>query len=129
MICCGLLTPKTEYIDALNNRHAAAIQMLVDEKVKTLKLNMQLRHDAFILFKECISSLIKSGASDCKVYLLPEKNDLLFTIQFTTDNCDIQQVKNMLLRQDIDKRLRAINAKPDLDVQKKHGVLELKVPM
>lgn len=118
-----------EYINALNNRHAAAIQMLVDEKVKSLKMNMQVRHDAFILFKECISSLIKAGAGDCKVYLLPEKNDLLFTIQFINDNCDIQQLKNMLLRQDIDKRLKAIHAKLDLDVQKKHAVLELKVPM
>ncbi len=118
-----------EYIDALKNKYAANIEILVDGKVKLMKPNMLVRHDAFILFKESISTLIKAGATNCKIYLLPEKNDLLFSIQFKSDDCDMHQLKNWPYRQDISKRLDTIKAKFNLDLQKSHSVLELKLPL
>jgi signal transduction histidine kinase len=51
----------SEYIDALNNRHGIKIEMQADEKLNSLKPDMQLRHEAFLLFKDSIKSLVDAG--------------------------------------------------------------------
>jgi ligand-binding sensor domain-containing protein len=118
-----------EYIESLNNRHGAGIRLLVDEPVMKLDLNMQVRHEAFILFKESILSLVKAGAPNCNIHIALEKPQLAYTIQFSADGCDAQQLNHLQQRQDISHRLEAINARLNIDLRKSVSVLELKVPV
>lgn len=118
-----------EYIDALNSRHSANIEMIVEEKVNALKLNMQFRHEAFILFKESISVLVKACASNCKIHVGLEKGSLIYTLQFNNDRCEMQELNNLLQSRDLGKRMNAIQATLSVNVHKSNSVLILKVPV
>lgn len=118
-----------EYIDALNNRHNVHIEMLVDEKIISLKLNMQFRHEAFWLFKESILGLVNAGISQAKIHVALEKNNLLYTIQFNNEYSNMQQLNNLLQRQDVLARLENIKAKRNIQLHRSHSLLEIKVPV
>jgi signal transduction histidine kinase len=118
-----------EYIDALNSRHAANIDMVVDERVNKLKLNMQFRHEAFILFKESISVLVRACATNCRIHVGLEKGHLLYTLQFNNDLCEMQELNNLLQSRDLGKRMNAIKATLSVNVHKSNSVLLLKVPV
>jgi ligand-binding sensor domain-containing protein len=116
-----------EYIDALNNRHEAHIEMLVEEKVKSLNIDMQLRHEAFLLFKEGLSGLLKAGARECKIQLRLEKSHLLYIIECKNNNSDMQQLNYLLNGREFKSRLDAINAKMDIAVHKSISVLRCRI--
>ena len=118
-----------EYIDALNSQQNSNIEMLVDEKVKRLRSDMQFRHEAYLLFKESIDGLAKAGAADCRIYAGLDKNTLLFTIQCKNNNCDMQQLNNLLHSQVMQKRLDTIKATLQTDIHKSNSILTLKVPV
>lgn len=118
-----------EYIEALRNRHGVNIDIAVDKKVETLELNMKLRHEAFLVFKEGIKNLVMLGAANCHVYIRSEKNNLLFTTLFESDKCDMQQLNNLLHRQDLEKRLEQMRATIDVDLHKSHSAITLRVPV
>lgn len=118
-----------EYIDALKNRYGVNIDIAVDKKVETLELNMKLRHDAFLMFKEGIKNLVTLGADNCHVYIKSEKGELLFTTLFDSDKCNMQQLHNLLNRQDLENRLKAMKAVLDLDLHKNHSAISLRVPV
>jgi hypothetical protein len=118
-----------EYIDALNSRHAANIDMLVDERINNLKLNMQFRHEAFIHFKQRNSVRVKAGATYCKFHVGLEKGHLLYTLQFNNEHCEMQQLNNLLQSRDLGKRMNAIKATLAVNVHKSNSVLVLKVPV
>lgn len=118
-----------EYIDALKNRYGIDIELFVDKKVESLELNMKLRHEAFLLFKEAAKSLVNAGAQKCDIYIGLEKSKLLFTMQFSNEHCDMQQLNNLLQRQDMEKRLQSIHAVLDVQVHKSNSVFILQVPV
>jgi hypothetical protein len=111
----------------LNNRYEAHIEMLVEEKVSVLKLDMQFRHESFLLFKESISGLVKAGARNCKINLRLDKAELLYIMEYRNDDCDIQELNHLLHRQDMAKRLEAIRAKMDMEVHKIISVLRCRI--
>lgn len=126
--------PKTvermkEYLDALNNRNGAEIDILVDKNVEALSLNMKLRHESFLLFKEAVKSLIYAGAQKCSIHISYEKPKLQFTMQFKNDCCDMQQLNNLLQRQDMELRLQTIKARLDVQVHKSTSIFVLQVPV
>jgi signal transduction histidine kinase len=118
-----------EYLDALNNRNAAEIDILVDKNVEALSLNMKLRHESFLLFKEAVKSLIYAGAQKCSIHISYEKPKLQFTMQFKNDCCDMQQLNNLLQRQDMENRLKTIKARLDVQVHKSTSIFVLQVPV
>jgi ligand-binding sensor domain-containing protein/signal transduction histidine kinase len=118
-----------EYLDALNNRNAAEIDILVDKNVEVLSLNMKLRHESFLLFKEAVKSLIYAGAQKCSIHISYEKPKLQFTMQFKNDCCDMQQLNNLLQRQDMENRLKTIKARLDVQVHKSTSIFVLQVPV
>jgi ligand-binding sensor domain-containing protein/signal transduction histidine kinase len=69
-----------EYIDALNNRHGAAITMVVEDRVKLLRLNMQFRHEAFLAFKEMIDAMLKAGIDECRITIAVHKTHLIYQV-------------------------------------------------
>ncbi|MEJ8842305.1 two-component regulator propeller domain-containing protein [Lacibacter sp. H375] len=118
-----------EYLDALNNRNGAEIDILVDKNVEALSLNMKLRHESFLLFKEAVKSLIYAGAQKCNIHISYEKPRLQFTMQFKNDCCDMQQLNNLLQRQDMENRLKTIKAQLDVQVHKSSSIFVLLVPV
>jgi ligand-binding sensor domain-containing protein/signal transduction histidine kinase len=118
-----------EYIDALKNRYGVNINMEVDKKVESLVLNMKLRHEAFLVFKEGIKNLVTVGATNCNVYISLERGYLLFTTQFDHQHCDMQQLNNLLHRQDLEKKLKDMQASIDVQVHKTNSVITLEVPV
>ncbi|MEJ8816882.1 ligand-binding sensor domain-containing protein [Lacibacter sp. H407] len=118
-----------EYLDALRNRHQVEIEIVFEKNVELLELNMKLRHEAFLLFKDAINSLVQAGAKKCQIHLGIEKSKLQFTMQIENDCCDMQQLNNLLQRQDMEIRLAAIKAKLDVQVHKSSSVFILQVPV
>lgn len=47
-----------EFVDALINRHGANIDILVDEHVRTLRLDMKARHEMLLIFKEVLRAMV-----------------------------------------------------------------------
>lgn len=118
-----------EFAAALNNRHGSNISMVVDERLNKLNLNMQLRHESLLLFKESILGIVKAGAVDCKIHIWPEKNSLVYLLQYKNDHCDMQQITNLLHSQEMEKRMKAIHAALQIDVQKSFSLLTVKIPL
>lgn len=118
-----------EYIEAMNNRHEAHIEVLVDDKVNALKPDMRFRHEAFTLFRESISGLLKAGVCEGKIHVCSEKNMMLYTIQFSNKRCDMQQLANLLQSQDLGKRMDAIGATMQTEIHKSTSSLLIKLPV
>lgn len=118
-----------EYVDALKNRHQVNIDILVDKDVLTLELNMKLRHDAFILFKDGIKAVVNAGAKNCRVHLAYESGKLLYTMQFENKGCDMQQLNNLFHSHDMEKRLAEIKARLNVQVHKSSSTFELEMPI
>jgi hypothetical protein len=105
------------------------IELLIDKKVERLQLNMKLRHEAFLLFKEGLRSLIDAGTRHCVVHLTAERGKLLFTIEFETEHCNMVKLNNLLQRRDLEDRLDALNAKVDVQLHKSRSVFMLQLPL
>jgi len=118
-----------EFTDALTQRHGTAIDLLIDKKVEGLQLDMKMRHEAFLLFKEGLRSLVDAGTKLCIVHVTLEKGKLLFTIEFENAGCDMQQLNNLLHRRDMEARLHALKAKLDVQVHKSRSVFLLQLPL
>ncbi|MFT3932547.1 MAG: two-component regulator propeller domain-containing protein [Chitinophagaceae bacterium] len=116
-----------EYIDSMNNRRSTNNKLLVDEKVKLLNLDMQFRHEAFLLFKECIGGLLHAGVTMYKMNVLLDRSVLLYSIDFNSENCEKQELTNMQDKLIVSRHATAINAHINLQVQKKSSVLEIKM--
>jgi ligand-binding sensor domain-containing protein len=118
-----------EYADALMQRHGVLIELLIDKKVEKLELNMKMRHEAFLLFKEGLHSLVTAGTKLCIVHLTAERGKLLFTIEFENEGCDMQQLNNLLRRRDMEARLHELKAKLNVQVHKSRSVFSLQLPL
>ncbi|HYO21236.1 MAG TPA: two-component regulator propeller domain-containing protein, partial [Flavisolibacter sp.] len=118
-----------EFADALMQRHGVMIELLIDKKVEKLELDMKLRHEAFLLFKEGLRSLVMAGTKLCIVHLAADKGKLLFTIEFENEGCDMQQLNNLLRRRDMESRLHTLKAKLNVQVHKSKSVFLLQLPL
>ena len=118
-----------EFADALTQRHGTSIELGIDKKVERLQLDMKLRHEAFLLFKEGLRSLVEAGTPNCTVHLALERGKLIFTIEFENRGCDMQQLNNLLQRRDLEDRLDALNAKVDVQLHKSRSVFMLQLPL
>jgi len=118
-----------EYIDMLKNRFGVEIDLLLDKKVEKLGLNMKLRHESFLLFKEGIKSLVDAGTKYCQIHITQESGLMFFTVQFDNDEVNMQQLHNLLQRHDMEKRLEGINATLGVEIHKSSSLIVLKVPV
>ena len=116
-----------EYLDALRYRHDINVNIVVDKNVYGLKLNMKQRHEAFLLFKEAIKSLVDAGARDVEVHVGFEKHRLVFAIQFDNEGIDPEQLTNLVNRQDINSKLAGIDAEMDVQENRSASILVLQV--
>ena len=118
-----------EFADSLTQRHGVVIELLIDKKIEKLELNMKMRHEAFLLFKEGLQSRVLAGTKLCIVHLTAERGKLLFTIEFENEGCDMQQLNNLLRRRDMEARIRELKAKLNVQVHKSKSVFLLQLPL
>lgn len=118
-----------EFMETLSHQHRVAIEMTVDKNVEALRLDMQLRHEALSLIKENIQALVQCGAERIFVTIDHEKSHLVYRSQCNPENCNVQQIKNIMHSKDMDKRLRSINAKASLDANKSSLLVTYKFPV
>lgn len=118
-----------EYIDSLMQRYGVHIELMIDQEIEKLQLDMRLRHEAFLLFKEGIKSLVEAGTTHCLVQMDCEKNKLHFNIEFENKDCDMQQLNNLLHRHDMESRLHNLGAKLDVHVYKSRSMIQIQLPL
>ncbi|HYE55029.1 MAG TPA: two-component regulator propeller domain-containing protein [Chitinophagaceae bacterium] len=118
-----------EFIQEMQNRHGINVELQVDKNVESLGLNMKLRHDAFLLFRHGIENLVKAGATDCMLHLGSGKHELLFTMQFDNGNGTMRALTNLLQTQEMEKHLRAMKVRLDVQVTHSVATIVIKIPL
>jgi hypothetical protein len=113
-----------ERIDMLKNTYGVSIDLLVDEKVKKLKLNMKQRKDIYWLLKGGVTNTTRTGAGNIKAHLALEKSTFVYTLEFDNSNMDMQQFNNLVQRQELANKLKDVNG-----ILKERSVIEVKVPV
>lgn len=60
----------TEHVHGTRKTYGVDVDMLIDEKVKTVELNMKSRHELFMIFKEALNNVVMhSGATEVLINL------------------------------------------------------------
>jgi ligand-binding sensor domain-containing protein len=118
-----------EFIDAQMNRYAVHIELIIDERLKHLNLPMQLRHEAFLLFKESINGLLDAKADDIRIQMGLDKSSLLYMIECNNDHCDLEELNRFLNNRELAEKLDGIRAKLDIHIQKSYAVVECRIPL
>ena len=119
-----------EFADVLKNMFGATIELALDKKVRSLKLDMKTRHDVFLIFKEALQMIVEySGGRQTLIHIDLFRHKLSVKLQDPTATLD----KNVA---EIDKTIKEMNSKAalinaDLDVQydKKGIAIILLVPV
>jgi ligand-binding sensor domain-containing protein/signal transduction histidine kinase len=95
----------TELGDVLKNLYGANIEIALDKKVRTLKLDMKTRHEVFLLFKQSLQAIVEYAAGrktlvDIDLFknkLSIKLHDATATLDKNTEEID-QLVKEMYSR-------------------------------
>lgn len=124
-----LMLRMKEYTDALTNRHGVFIDLLVDPNVNSLQLNMKLRKDVFWLFKGGITTVVTTGGTNCRIHITLERPNLIYTLEFDTAGSDMQQLNNLRQRKELADKLKAVNAKLELQTHASTSVFILQIPV
>lgn len=118
-----------EAIDSLRTSKNVRISLLVDEKVERLNLNMKLRQNLFWFFKTGITNIVNIGATDCKIHITPEKTQLVYIVEFGHLQADMQQLNNLLQRQELQKKLAEVHGTISLQQQQAVTTIRLHIPL
>jgi hypothetical protein len=118
-----------EYVDAMKSRYSASIDVLVDPGIENLVMNMKLRYELYTLMKGGIQAVVEAGTKNCKVHIGRHKEGLLYTLEISNKNCDLQQLNNLTQQIELEKRLDAIDATLTSEMHKFTSVFDLYVPV
>ncbi len=118
-----------EHIDALRNRFGVKINLLVDQRVEALKLNMKLRKNIFWLLRSGSTNVIRSGATDCNIYIGVQKQTMLYTLEFNSSKMNMVQTNNLLQRQELADKLKEVNGVLNSRLQNTRSSIELTIPI
>jgi signal transduction histidine kinase len=104
-----------EFTDALRNRHAANIELIVDKKVQSLKLDMMKRHEFFLIFKEGLRLIVQcAGGRNTIVQIDYFRHKLSLKLQDSSARLDenLEEIEE-LIRQ-INDRARSLKGEADI---------------
>ena len=120
----------TEFTDALKNRYGVNIELALDKKVRSLKLDMKTRHEAYFIFKEALWMIVKySGGKETLIHIDLFKNKLSIKLQDTTASLDknITEIDQSI--KDMHTRSSHIGAELDIQYDKSGVGIILLVPV
>jgi ligand-binding sensor domain-containing protein len=106
----------TEFTQALKNQYSVHIEVTVDEKVRSLHLEMKRRHEFFILYTEALRAVVEYARSKATlVNINCVKNKLSLKLSGNTVVADRNQEETENCLREVSKRAESIGA--DLDIQ------------
>lgn len=118
-----------EYTEALSNAHKTDISITIDERVKSLNLNMKLRLEFFLIYKEALHTVVHlGGGSATNINIEMLKGDLCFTLHDDTavlKETD-ERIANAL--RNIEQRAAQLKAKLDIQTMRNGVTMTLLVP-
>jgi ligand-binding sensor domain-containing protein/signal transduction histidine kinase len=103
-----LINRLEKYVQVLNNRHSAAIEIATNESLKAQKFDMQLRYELLLLLKYSLKGLINAGVRDIRIFLGVEKNTLLYNVQFTNEDANLSLLKNFVNGKELIDKVQSI---------------------
>jgi len=118
-----------EHIDGLKVRFDTEIRLLVDKKARDLRLNMILRKNILWLFKGGSTNIVRSGARDCNIHIGLQRQHLVYTVEFNSTTMNMQQMNNLLQRQELAEKLKEVNAVIHTRFQSTRSEIELMIPV
>ena len=119
-----------QHAQGLQFTHGFKLQMLIDDQVKSLKLDMNIRHEIFLIYKEAIGNVARhSGARNVVVNIDIDRSSLWMKIQDDGHGFSVAAVERS--RGIKEMRKRAKHLKGDLDIQSDRlgSSILLKVPV
>lgn len=118
-----------EFIEGLNRENDTKISIEVEERVKILQLDMRVRHQLLILFKEAIQYLIYTEAEIYKIKLKVVLSVLDFSVEFFSSNLNRQSIKYEFESKEFIKMLDSLKAHLDIQHQENYSVVQIKVAL
>lgn len=118
-----------EYIDSTNNRRGTKNKMHTDDKVKMLNVDMQFRHEVFLLFKDSIIALLHTQLTVFDIQIVVEKSNLVYRI--TSDNGDYNNhpIASLPGNLEANKHTVTLAAVIQMQLINNRVVLEVKIPV
>jgi signal transduction histidine kinase len=119
-----------EFADSLKNQFGAHIELALDKKVRSLKLDMKTRHDVFLIFKEALRTMVQyAGGRETVIHIDLFKNKLSVKLQDATASFDqnISQIEQSI--KEMNNKAALINADLDVQSDKKGIAIILLVPV
>lgn len=119
-----------EFTDALKHRHSAVIELVVDKKIRLLKLDMKVRNEFFLIFKEGLRMIVQyGGGRDTLINIDLFRNKLSLKLQDATARMDahIDEIERCI--QEINTRSEMILAEADIQYDKNGIAIILLIPV
>jgi ligand-binding sensor domain-containing protein len=119
-----------EFTDAMKQRHGASIELVVDKKVRSLKLDMKIRHEFFLIFKEGIRMISQfANGKDTLINVDLFRTRLSLKLQDATARLDsnIEEIESCI--KEINDRSSNIRAESDIQYDKGGIAIILLIPV
>lgn len=119
-----------EFTDALRNRYGASIELTLDKKLRTLKLNMKTRTEFFLIFKEGLRLIVEfAGGKDTVVNIDLFRNRLSLKLQDATARLDthLEEIEKAI--KTINTKSKNINSEADVQYDKNGVAIILLIPV
>ncbi|RYF94077.1 MAG: hypothetical protein EOO02_23820 [Chitinophagaceae bacterium] len=118
-----------EFTDALKQRHGASIELEVDKKIRSLNLDMKVRNEFFLIFKEGLRMIVQyADGKDTLINIDLFRNKLSLKLQDATARLDthIDEIERAI--KEINTRSALIMAEADIQYDKNGIAIILLIP-
>ena len=119
-----------EFTDALKHRHSATIELTVDKKIRSLKMDMKVRNEFFLIFKEGLRMIVEhAGGKDTLINIDLFRNRLSLKLQDATARIDVKVDEIERSIREINTRSEAIRSEADIQYDKNGIAIILLIPV
>lgn len=117
-----------EFVEALKNRHGTDLQMVVDNDVRSIKIDMATRHELFLVFKEMLREMVlRAPMGQLLINIDLIKSRLYLKIHGSGAGPEI--AVNSTAMAGMKKRVAAIGAELDVETDKTGVAVILLMPV
>lgn len=117
-----------EFIDALQSRYEARIHLVVESKVRSLRLDMDTRHNFFLLLKATLRAVVEdAGGKNTTLQIENTRSSLLLKIRDYTATTPGGQFTKRI--SEMRERASSIDAELDLQTDSKGVSVIVAVPL
>lgn len=119
-----------EFADSLKNKYGGTIEIALDKRVRSLKLDMKTRHEVFFLFKEALKTIVEySGGKETIIHIDLFKNKLSLKLHDSTATLDKYEAEMDTSIKEMNSRANMIDAELDVQYDNKGIAVLLLVPV